>query len=373
MRDVLPATGAGIYLTTHVAGPMPADALSAAHASDDMELRIGRAGPGRAEDLGQREQEARAVAAAVLGVAPERVALGHGAAEVARSVALELLSPRAGPPQGVIVVEGLARPVARSIGALAQALGADLDVLPAAPRILGPEVALVVMAHVDPFGRLLDPAPVASAAHRVGARLLLDASFSVGAMPMEAATLGADAILGDGHHWLLGPDALAWAWLAPAVGHDGPARIREAAAPFGRGQLLAFARSVGWLLMYAELPWVVARTSRLARRLRDALGAIDGVTLLADGQGETALMAFRVSGWDAAAAADELSRSVFAITDADVGSDVIRVSVGAWNREDELDRFVGRVAELASSTPTTLPRRPALTVVSGPPDGEVGA
>ena len=37
----------------------------------------------------------------------------------------------------------------------------------------------------------------------------------------------------------------------------------------------------------------------------------------------------------------------------------------AWNREDELDRFIGRVAELAAETPETLTRRPSLTVLSG--------
>ena len=46
---------------------------------------------------------------------------------------------------------------------------------------------------------------------------------------------------------------------------------------------------------------------------------------------------------------------------------LLRISVGAWNREDELDRFVERVAELAANTPATLPRRPTLTIIHGPP------
>ena len=80
--------------------------------------------------------------------------------------------------------------------------------------------------------------------------------------------------------------------------------------------------------------------------------------------------AFRISGWDAEQAAEELSRGVFAIVEADTEADLIRASVGAWNRETELDRFLERVAEIAGHTPETLPRRPSLTVISGPIDPE---
>ena len=66
LREVLIATGAGIYLATHIAGPLPAETLAAVHESDELELRIGRVGPDRDEDLAQREWEARAVVAAVL-------------------------------------------------------------------------------------------------------------------------------------------------------------------------------------------------------------------------------------------------------------------------------------------------------------------
>ena len=61
------------------------------------------------------------------------------------------------------------------------------------------------------------------------------------------------------------------------------------------------------------------------------------------------------------------------MTDPDSDAEVIRVSVGAWNREDELDRFVGRVADLAMNSPETLPRRPSLTIISGPPAVEEDA
>jgi selenocysteine lyase/cysteine desulfurase len=222
------------------------------------------------------------------------------------------------------------------------------------------------MAHVDPRGEVADPRPVAAAARRSGARLLLDASLSAGALPLRVSDTGAHAVVAEAHRWLLGPEALALVWLSPDLGEGLPARLAASTDPFARGAVMAAARSAGWLLMYVGLPWVTARTMALARRLRTGLAAIDGVEVLGDPARPSALLAFHVSGWPAEEAADELSHRAFAITDPEPGGDLVRVSVGAWNDEEELDRFVARVAELAGSTPQTLPRRPSLTVLGGP-------
>lgn len=376
LREVLTATGAGIYLATHVAGPLPAETLAAVHESDDLELRIGRVGPDREEDLELREWEARAAVAAAIKASFEQVILAHGAAEAARGVALEVLGKPPGaagaqgdmPPRRVLLVEGLDERVAAAITSVAHAVGSTVDDVPGVPEIVGTDVGLVAMAHVDPLGRLSDPAAAAAAAHRAGARLLLDVSLSVGAVAIDVTELGVDAVVADVQRWLLGPEGLAFAWLAPTLGDGTPGRCRTATGPFARGALLALARSVGWLLMYVELPWVVARTGRLARRLHGSLATIAGVELLVERAHHAALLSFRIAGWDAEQAVEELSRSAFVIADVSRPADAIRASVGAWNREDELDRFVERVAELAAHSPATLPRRPSLTIISGPVD-----
>ncbi len=371
LREVLTATGAGIYLATHQAGPLPAETLSAVHESDEMELRVGRAGPDRAEDLHQREREAVAVVAAVLGASPERIVLTHGAAEAARLVALEVLER--GLQQRVVLLSGVDRAVASAVRDVADVAGAQVDALAEVPGIFEADVALVVMSHVDADGRLTEPAPVAAAARAAGARTLVDVGRSAGALPLDVGELGADFVLAESQRWLLGPDALASLWITPDLDRELPEWLRQASAPFARGSLLALARSVGWLLMYVELPWALARTVALADQLYDDLAAIDGVELLAEPDAHGAVLAFRISDWDAESAADELGRSIFAIVEADAEADVIRASVGAWNRESELERFVARVAELAAHTPETLPRRPALTILSGPIDPEEDA
>jgi selenocysteine lyase/cysteine desulfurase len=369
LRDVLTATGAGIYLNTHLAGPVPAETMAAVHESDEMELRVGRAGPDREDDLEQREKEARAVAAAAVKASPDRVVLTHGAPQAVGTIVAALLAvtPRSeADGTRVIIVDGMAAPVVASVEAVAAAAGLGVDLLEATPQIISADVALIVMAHVDADGAVADVARTRTAARNAGAKLIVDASFSVGAIPVEVADLDADVVVADTQRWLLGPESVALVWLSPELGEELPDRLRASVGAFGRGTLLALARSVGWLLMYAELPWVLGRTSELAERLYRDLRSIDGIEVLVDGPQHGALVSFRIQDWDAEQAAEELGRSVFAILEADAEHDVLRASVGAWNRDDELDRFMERVAELAEHTPETLPRKPSLTVISGP-------
>jgi selenocysteine lyase/cysteine desulfurase len=310
------------------------------------------------------------VAAAVLKASPERLVLTHGAAEAARLAALEVLERRVEAEQRVVLLAGVDKSVAGAVRDVADVAGAEVEVLPEAPQILSTEVALMVMAHVDADGRLADTRAIAEAAGKAGARLMVDVGRSIGAMPTDVDELGADFVIADSHRWLLGPDAVAILWLTPELDAELPEWLRQATAPFARASLLALARSVGWLLMYVELPWAIGRTVELADRLYGDLAAIEGVELVADLAAHGAVAAFRIAGWDAEQAADELSRGVFAIVEADAEADVIRASVGAWNRENELDRFIERVAEIAEHTPETLPRRPSLTVISGPVESE---
>lgn len=366
LREGLTATGAGVYLATHVAGPLPAESAAAVRESDELELRLGRVGPDRPADLALREQEARAALAAVVAAPFEELVLAHGAADGARSVALACLAQHDATAGRVVVVESVAAPVRAAVADAAAAAGLAVQVVSMAPRILADDTRLVVLAQVDAVGDVAQLPAVVAAARRVDARVLLDASLGVGALPLRVAETGADAIVADVRHWLLGPDAVALVWSSPALGEGVPGRLAAGAGPFGRGQLLATARSAGWLLMYIGLPWLIERTGTLASRLCGGLTAIDGVEVAGDAARGSALLAVRIAGWGADEAAEELSQRVHAITDPEPDGEVLRLSVGAWNTEADLDRFVACVAELAGHTPETLPRRPTLTVIGRP-------
>jgi selenocysteine lyase/cysteine desulfurase len=54
-------------------------------------------------------------------------------------------------------------------------------------------------------GALLDLLPIAAAAHEVGAALAIDASQSLGALPLDVSGLRPDFVVAVGYKWLLGP------------------------------------------------------------------------------------------------------------------------------------------------------------------------
>jgi selenocysteine lyase/cysteine desulfurase len=75
------------------------------------------------------------------------------------------------------------------------------------------------------------------------------------------------------------------------------------------------------------------------------------------------LVTFRIRGWTPDEALDELGARVFAIARTIDLRDAIRISVGCFTSEDELERFASAVELLAAHTPDTLPRRRSLAIL----------
>jgi selenocysteine lyase/cysteine desulfurase len=127
--------------------------------------------------------------------------------------------------------------------------------------------------------------------------------------------------------------------------------------------VVGMARSLGWLSMYIGLDYVHRRGPSMARVAAGRLAAIDGVTVLTPIDRMGTLVTFRIAGWAAEAALDELGSRVFAIARTIPSLDALRISVGFFTSEDELERFAGAVELLAGHTPETLPPRRLLTIL----------
>ncbi len=172
----------------------------------------------------------------------------------------------------------------------------------------------------------------------------------VGAEPFEAASTGADLIAFACDKWLLGPEQSAALWVNPRVSRDLPA-----SGGLSRTAVLGLARSVGWLEMYVGLAWAYERTAALAQHLRESLMQIRNVTVAP--AEAPAIVSFSVAKWPLGETLDELRRRVFAIVGATPDGTSVRASVGWFNTEAEIDTFAGAVAEIAASTPNSIPRR----------------
>lgn len=394
IREALPATGAGIYLNTAAAGPLPADAVRVMADLAAAELTLGRGHAHDPLETIERIGEARASLAAVLAADLDSVALVRGAAH-GTTLAITAAAPR--PGEAVIVVRGEGEAADDRAVAAMEAAGATVtsirsraedgpDVLVGAVRQACEGTTARLTAVLLPLvttwtGDRLPVAEIASAAHAAGGRVIADGGMAVGAIPVDPGSLGVDAIAFAAERWLLGPADLGGLWCGPAMldrirtleplafadgllrfGGEGPAWVHEATA-IARPAVAGLARSAGWLAMQVGLPWAWERTAGLVGRAAAALAAISGVTILTPQGRPAAIVTFRIDGWSAREAVDELGARVFAIAGPCPALEAVRISLGCWTTEDELDRFVAGVALLAAHTPATIPPRRSLSVL----------
>ena len=204
--------------------------------------------------------------------------------------------------------------------------------------------------------------------------------------PGNQNDLGAEMYSVSAQKWLLGPEGMGAFWVrrdfidsarptfrghfsfasydSKGGGDPFPDARRFQASPFHRPSVVAMARAIGWLTMFVGLEFVHRRGAAMARYAADGLADIDGVTLLTPRDRMATLVSFRIGGWPAQAALDELGARTFAVARTLPLVDALRISVGFWATEAELDRFLEGVRLLAAHTPETIPARRTLSVVS---------
>jgi selenocysteine lyase/cysteine desulfurase len=82
--------------------------------------------------------------------------------------------------------------------------------------VLDERVAVASVPNVHwTDGGLIDLAAVAARSREIGARLVVDGSQSIGAMPLDVAALQPDFVVTVGYKWLLGPFGLGFLYVAP--------------------------------------------------------------------------------------------------------------------------------------------------------------
>jgi selenocysteine lyase/cysteine desulfurase len=94
--------------------------------------------------------------------------------------------------------------------------GADRSWTEAVLDVLDERISVVTVPNVHwTDGAVVDLAAVADRSHAVGARLVIDGSQSVGAMPLDVAALRPDFVVAVGYKWLLGPFGVGYLYVAP--------------------------------------------------------------------------------------------------------------------------------------------------------------
>ncbi len=425
-RAELPAVESAIYLNTGTSGPIPRSSDEAMRQIEDYELRYGRASADAHDELLGRMDECRAAVAAILHATPDSVALTRSTTDGLNAAAWSI-DWRPGDEVVTTTIEhaGLLAPLAalQERGVVVRLAdvgdGGDDEVTLTAIRAeMSPRTRLIALSHVSWItGAMLPVAAIGGLAADAGAWYAVDGAQSAGAIDVDPAALGADFYAIPAQKWLLGPEGMGALWVSPraiaearqpyagwwttdeatAHGRVGQAAPRQAAtrqalaaaprqAPaagglqpislrpwadarrfdttgFHRPSVAGFGRSAGWLAMHVGLPWIHERGPRLAAAVADQLAATPGVTVLTPRARMATLVTFRIAGWTAEETVDALRRRVFATVRTLPGMDALRASVGWFNSEPELERFLGAVAEVARDTPETFPRRAELTIL----------
>jgi L-cysteine/cystine lyase len=395
VRAVLPALSAGIYLNAGTSGPLPAETAAVMAQMEEHELRVGRADPEGFHDFLQRLDEARAAVAALLTADVDDIAITH-ATTAGVNIGVNAIDWRSGDRALTTRMEhpGATGPlyVARDrygvdVEYLDVGMGGDHDAIVANfDRAIDERTRAVVISHVLwTTGAVMPIARIAGIARERGATVIVDGAQSAGATPIDLSATGADVYAIPGQKWLLGPEGTgavaiprpARDLLRPSVGgYFAFERIDSAgeAVPwasarkfegsgFHRPSVVGLARSIGWLSMFVGLDWIHQRGTRLARSMVDRLTAIPGVEVLTPPAHMATLVTFRISGWTPDEIRDELGARIFAITRSVPLVDAVRISVGFYNSEDELERFAGAVELLAAHGPTSMPPRRTLTML----------
>lgn len=395
VREALPALGAGIYLNTGTAGPLPAETAAAMDDLAGWEVRTGRAHEDYYLASLERMGEARAAVAAVLAADVGSIALTHAATD-GMNLATRAVDWRPGDRAVTTRHEhaGGLGPLlaARERHGIELAFaeipddGDDEATVAAFDAAIVPGTRLVSLSHVTwTTGARLPVERIAALAHERGALVVVDGAQAVGAIPVVGDRTGADFYAVSGQKWLLGPEGTGALWVAPSafervrpdtggwfsyerIDAEGSAVLhpdarRFEASNYHKPSVVGLARSCGWLSMYVGLPWIHARGTALARAAADRLAGIPGVTLLTPRDRMATLVSFRIAGWPAGEALKELGSRTFAIARTVPDLDAVRISVGFFNSEAEIERFAGGVELLAAHTPATLPARTRLTIL----------
>lgn len=385
-----------LYLD-HASTSYPKDArviAAVAAALVDPGVAPDRGGGGRGRFAGQLIEAARRGVAELLAVeAPERVTMALNATDALNLALKGALRPGDEVVTTAVEHNSVARPLAslvRDHGVVVRAAPADRAGRVVADDLLALVTArtrLVVLGHASNVTGALQPVAAVGRALQAAAHrplLLIDAAQSVGYRPLDEVAAYADLIVGSGHKGPGGPLGTGFLWSRPGVEikplreggtgsqsdsllqpADWPGAL-EAGSPNVPG-IAGLARAAELRLHEQTLGAVAAARARACREFLARLAALQAVELHGPAQADARepVFALRVRGFTVAESG-ALLESEFAISQRAglhcnpgahqaIGTfpeGTLRLSFGALPTDDEIDRAIAALAELARSPPS---------------------
>ena len=232
-------------------------------------------------------------------------------------------------------------------------------------RLIDGDTAAVCISDVEySTGQLYDVAKLAEAAHKHRAILVVDASQSAGAVPIDVAASGVDALVTASYKWLCGPFGVAVMYLAPHLqGRLDPGLVgfrshremwdlradrleyAETARRFefstmAYGCALGLTTSIAYLLRIG-VDRIFDRNKRLADLLIEGLRGRNAEIISAQEEKErTSIVAARFPGADPIEIARHLSSRQVVVS---ARGDIVRFSPHLYNEPDDVERALDEI------------------------------
>ncbi|WP_369251485.1 aminotransferase class V-fold PLP-dependent enzyme [Streptomyces sp. R41] len=272
---------------------------------------------------------------------------------------------------------------------VAQRTGAEIVVVPddesgqldtaALANLIDERTKLVGVSHIPTSGGLINPAAdIGRIARAAGVPFLLDATQSVGQLPVDVAEIGCDMLTATGRKFLRGPRGIGFLWVRPeALEYLDPFVTEIEAATWDGDRGFTWhdgaRRFATWEVSYANvlgldaavvqaldlgLDQIGKRAVALGAYLRDRLEALPGVTTYDLGRDRCAIVTAKVDAVPTADVASALAQRGINVTTTfpehtqfDTENrgvhPLVRLSPHYYNTDGELDRAVEVFAELA--------------------------
>jgi selenocysteine lyase/cysteine desulfurase len=355
-RAEFPVLGRLAYLNAGTEGPVPQRAVEAVRRRVELEAAGGRSGRPYFEAVMALASDLRGRYAELLGCTPGELALTGSTTDGVNTVIAGL---RFGAGDEIVTSDEEHPGLLAPLGRLARRDGVRIRVAPfeEIANAVSPVTRLIACSHVSwVSGRIVDTASLVES----GVPFLLDAAQGIGAVPVDVRALGCDFYAASGQKWLCGPEGSGCLYvradrlddlLVPWPGYASvadPLRAlefepsegaRRLDVGFPSGMRNTWALASLDVLAGAGWQWVHERAASLAdglaRRLTES-----GVVVMP--RGRSTLVSFAVANGDPQTLVERLAGEGFVVRSIP-SHGFVRVSVGAWSSEDELERLARAV------------------------------
>ncbi len=253
----------------------------------------------------------------------------------------------------------------------AELVNGERDATEAIAGAISPRTRLILISDINyATGSRVDLRAISQLAHEEDILVLSDGIQAVGTQPVDVKALEVDGYAMARHKFLCGPDGAG----ALYVGEEALSRIHPtytgvfSASGHGMGDgvtlmetaqryevstrplpvILGGTACLRWLGEEVGWPYVFGRCRELYNGLWDRLSDILGVTLISE-RGQSSLLTFSVQGVDPRDVVAKLrERNIFTRTISVTEPVGVRLSIGFWYRESDLDAIAEAVSALTA-------------------------